>query len=99
MGAGPRVGSFGGGPHFVGSRFASARFAHAAFTPHFSRFGFHHRFAFHHRFFHHRFHRFAFLGFPLAYAAYGYDSCWRRVWTAYGPRLVNVCADYGYYDY
>jgi hypothetical protein len=25
-----------------------------------------------------------------------YDDCWRRVWTPYGLRLVNVCGDYGY---
>ena len=44
----------------------------------------------------HRFNRFAFIG---GYGGYGYyDDCWRRVWTAYGPQLVNVCTDYGY-DY
>jgi hypothetical protein len=26
-----------------------------------------------------------------------YDDCWRRVWTSYGLRWVNVCGDYGYY--
>jgi len=31
---------------------------------------------------------------PYAYAAY--DSCWRRTWTPYGPRWVNIC-NYGYY--
>jgi len=35
--------------------------------------------------FHHRFHRFAFVGAPFAYAAY--DSCWRRVWTPYGLQV------------
>jgi hypothetical protein len=77
-----------GGPHFSGSRFAGARFAHAGFSPGFSRFAFHgHRF-------HHRFHRFAFVGAPFAYAAY--DSCWRRVWTPYGLQWVDVCSGYGY---
>ena len=47
-----------------------------------------------HDFFHHRFHRFAFVGAPYAYAAY--DSCWRRMWTPYGLQWVNVCGDYGY---
>ena len=32
------------------------------------------------------------FGAPFAYAAY--DSCWRRVWTSYGPQWVNVCYDY-----
>jgi hypothetical protein len=85
-----RFGGISGGTHFSGGRFAGAHFAHAGFSP---RFAFHHRF--HHRFFHHRFHRFAFVGAPFAYAAY--DSCWRRVWTSYGPQWVNVCGDY--YDY
>ena len=67
---------------FAGSRFAGPRFAHAGFAP--SR-----------PFFHHRHHRFAFIGVPYAYAAY--DSCWRRAWTPYGLRWVNVCGDYGYY--
>ena len=31
-----------------------------------------------------------------AYAAY--DSCWRRTWSPYGLRWVNVCSDYGYYS-
>jgi hypothetical protein len=104
MGGGSHVGGLGGAPHFAGSRFGSAPFAHAAFTPGFSRFGsherfgFHDRFAFHHRFFHHRFHRFAFFGaFAAAYPYY--DDCWRRVWTRFGPRLVNVCYDYGDYGY
>ena len=35
------------------------------------------------------------VGVPYAYAAY--DSCWRRTWTPYGLRWVNVCGDYGYY--
>ena len=39
-----------------------------------------------------------FFGAPFWYADYGYDSCWSRVWTAYGPQWVNVCGDYyGYY--
>jgi hypothetical protein len=97
--AGSRFGGVAGGPRFVGGRFAGARFAHAAFTPGFSRFN---RFGFHHRFFHNRFRRFAFFGGgPFFFADYGYygdyDGCWRRAWTAYGPQWVNVCADYGYY--
>ena len=50
--------------------------------------------------FHHRFHhrRFAFVGAPYLYTNY-YDGCWRRVWGAYGPQWVNVCASYGYYGY
>ena len=89
-------------PGFSGSRFAqlafcgaccvSPRFSHPGFSPRFSRSAF--RDGFHHRFFHHRLHRFAFIGAPYAYAAY--DSCWRRVWTPYGLRWVNVCGDYGY---
>ena len=77
-----------GGAHFSGSHFAGARFAHAGFSPRFSSFAFRgHRF-------HHRFHRFAFVGAPFAYAAY--DSCWRRTWTPYGPQWVDVCSGYGY---
>jgi len=69
-------------------------FSRAALAPRFSRAAFvpHHPFFFHHRF--HRFNRFAFVGGPFFYG--GYDDCWRRVWTAYGPQWVNLCADYGY---
>jgi hypothetical protein len=84
MGGGMRAGGMGfAGSRvgFAGSRFAGPRFAHAGF-------------AHHGRFFHHRHHRFAFIGVPYAYAAY--DSCWRRTWTPYGPRWVNIC-NYGYY--
>jgi hypothetical protein len=80
----------GGGQHFSGGRFAGAHFAHAGFSPRSSRSAFRDHDHFHHRFFHHRFHRFA----PYAYAAY--NSCWRRVWTSYGPQWVDVCGDYGY---
>jgi len=90
MSGGPRFSAMSG-PQFSGSRFASAPFAHSAFSPRSSRFAFHDR----DRFFHHRFHRFAFVGAPFVYAAY--DSCWRRVWTHYGLRWVNVCDAYGYY--
>ena len=97
MGGGMRFSGMGGGPRFSGvsPRFASPRFAggpfaaHAAFTPRFSHVAF--RGGFHHRFFHHRFHRFAFIGAPFVYASY--DSCWRRVWSPYGWRVVNVCGD------
>jgi hypothetical protein len=35
---------------------------------------------------------------PFAYAAYAaYDDCWRRRWTPYGLRWVNICRAYGYY--
>ena len=96
---GTRFGGMSGGTHFSGSRFAGSPLAaHAAFSPRSSTFalrdGFHRRAFFHHRY-HHRFHRFAFVGVPFAYAAY--DSCWRRVWTPYGLQWVNVCGDY--YDY
>jgi hypothetical protein len=94
----PHLGAMGGGAHFSGRSFAAVsgggfvgpRFAHAGFAPRFSRFAFHDR-----RFFFHRHHRFAFIGAPFIYA--NYDSCWRRVWTSYGPHWVNVCRDYGYY--
>jgi hypothetical protein len=82
-------GGMGGAAHFSGGRFAGAHFAHAGFAPRFSRVAFQN-----HRFFHHRHHRFAFIGAPYAYAAY--DSCWRRVWTPYGLRWVDVCGGYGY---
>ena len=76
------------------SRAAFAPMSRAALAPRFSRAAFvpHHPFFFHHRF--HRFNRFAFVGGPFFYG--GYDDCWRRVWTAYGPQWVNLCADYGY---
>jgi hypothetical protein len=77
-----------GGAHFSGNHFASAPFAHAGFPHRFGRVGFRDGR------FHHRFRNFAFFGAPFAYAAY--DSCWRRVWTQYGPQSVNVCADYDY---
>jgi len=73
----------GMGAHFSGPRFAGAHFAHAGFS---------HRFHGHR--FHHRFHRFAFVGAPFAYAAY--DGCWRRTWTPYGLQWVDVCSGYGY---
>jgi hypothetical protein len=90
MSGSPHFSGMSGGPHFSGSRFAGAPFAHAAFSPRFSRFAFRDRDGFRH----HRFHRFAFFGAPFAYAAY--DSCWRRVWTPYGLQWVDVCTDYGY---
>jgi hypothetical protein len=94
MSSGPHFSGMSSGPRFSGSRFASSPFAaHAAFSPRFSRFGFHDGR------FHHRSRHFAFVGAPFAYAAY--DSCWRRVWTPYGLQWTNVCGDYyGYYgDY
>jgi hypothetical protein len=79
-------GGMGGAAHFSGGHFAGARFAHAGFAPGFSRAAFHH-----HGFVHHRHHRFVFVGAPYAYA---YNNCWRRVWTAYGVRWVDVCGNY-----
>ncbi len=107
MGAGAaHFSGMGGGigaMHFSGTRFSGAPFAaHAAFAPGFSHgafapHAFGPRFAFRHgHFFHHRFHRFAFIGAPY-YVDYGYDSCWRRLWTAHGPHWVNVCTGYGWY--
>jgi len=79
----------------IGARsFTAMPMSRAALAPRFSRAAFvpHHPFFFHHRF--HRFNRFAFVGGPFFYG--GYDDCWRRVWTAYGPQWVNLCSDYGY---
>ena len=72
--------SGGMGPRWGGMGWHRAHFAHVPF---------------HHRF--HRFNRFAFFvgGAPYYDYAY-YDNCWRRVWTSYGPQLVNVCGGYGY---
>ena len=95
MGGGMRFAAIGASPRFAGARFASTPWAHPGFSPRFSRAAFvHNRFFFRHG----RFRRFAFVGFPFAYADYGYyDGCWRRVWTAYGPQWTNVCGDYGNY--
>jgi hypothetical protein len=93
----------GGGTHWGGMggmhHFATGSFGNRAFVgSHFRRFAFHDRDDFRNRFFfrHHRhFRSFAFFGAPYGYA--GYDGCWRRVWTAYGPQWVNTCDyDYGY---
>jgi hypothetical protein len=87
MGGGWHGGGMGGGWHGGGMgggwHGGGMHFAHAGF-------GFRD-----HHFFHNRFHRFAFVGFPYAYAAY--DDCWRRTWTSYGPQWVNVCSGYDYY--
>jgi hypothetical protein len=83
-GRGGGGGMHGGGMHF-GGHFAGAHFVRAGFSPRFSRLAFRD----------HRFHRFAFVGVPFGYAAY--SSCWRKVWTPYGLRLVDVCGDYGDY--
>jgi len=86
MGGGMRVGGTG----FAGSRvgfgggrvgFAGPRSAHAGF-------------AHHGRFFHHRHHRLAFIGVGVPYAYAAHDGCWRRTWTPYGLRWVNVCGTY-----
>ena len=88
---GMHIGGMGGGAHFGGMR--AAHFSGSGFAgSHFAHAGFSHRFHGHR--FHHRFHRFAFVGAPFAYAAY--DSCWRRVWTPYGLQWVDVCSGYGY---
>jgi len=103
--AGPHFGGMGG-PHF-GAGFAGPRASFGAVRPGFSSFGrpgfspaFHpgfNRFAFHNnRFFFHHHRRFAFIGAPFLFAG-GFDTCWRRVWTAWGPRWVNVCADSGWW--
>jgi hypothetical protein len=81
-----QLAAMGTAPHWSGRSFAGAPATHAAFSP---RFGFHNHF-----FHHHRFHGFAFFGAPFFYA--GYDSCWRRYWTAYGLQWVNVCGNYTY---
>jgi hypothetical protein len=86
----PGFASFGrpGFSHFGRPGFAPG-FVRPGFGPRFSHLAFHN-----HRFFFRHHHRFAFFGAPFIYAA-SYDSCWRRVWTDFGPRWVNVC-DYGY---
>jgi hypothetical protein len=65
-----------------------------AFAPRFNRFAFHDR-----RFFFHHHRRFAFFGAPFLFASAGWDSCWRRVWTPYGPRWVDVCSGYSDWGY
>ena len=79
----------------VGARsFAAMPMSRAAFAPAFSRAAFtHHPAFFHHH--HNRFNRFAFVGGGDYFYA-GYDDCWRRVWTAYGPQWVNICDYYNY---
>lgn len=89
---GMRVGGMGGArfAHVGGPAFGGARFAHAAIGPRFAGAGWHG----HHGFFrHHHFRRFAVFGAPFVYAGY-YDGCWRRNWTPWGWRWVNVCGDY-----
>jgi hypothetical protein len=82
-GMGPRW-SGGMGPRWSGGM--GQRWSGGWHRAHFSRFAFRH----------HRFNRFAFfVGAPYYDYAY-YDNCWRQVWTSFGPRLVNVCGDYGY---
>jgi hypothetical protein len=90
IGGGSHFAGTGAGPHFGGARFAGAPFAHGGVGPRFSRFGFHDRDRFHHRF-----RSFAFFDGGDAYA--DYDSCWRTVWTSYGPQRRNLCSGYGYY--
>ena len=51
----------------------------------------HPRFAFRHHRFHNRF--FFAAAFPIGY----YDSCYERIWTRWGWRLINVCGGYGGY--
>ena len=45
-----------------------------------------------HRRVHNRFFVYAAAGYPYGY----YDSCYERVWTRWGWRLVYVCGDYPY---
>jgi hypothetical protein len=80
------------GMHVSSGRFATASFAHSGLSHRSSRIAFHDHDHFGRH--HHRFHRFAFIGAPYAYASY--DNCWRRAWTPYGLQWVNVCGDYGY---
>ncbi len=70
--------------------------------------GFDHRFArfdhFHHfrnRFvFFNTFDNFGLFGVPLAYDYAAYENgCWRQVWSSYGWQLINICYDYGGYNY
>jgi len=88
-----------GGNRFVGAPFAGRhifvnRFHNFAFRNRFNNFAFRHPFFFRH----HRFRNFAFVGFgvPFAYdyAAYG-NGCWR--WD--GWQWINICYDYGGYNY
>lgn len=110
MGGGAHFGGVGGArfgrPGFAGPRGSFAAVGRPGFS-HFARPGFSpalaprfNRFAFHdHRFFfrHHR--RFAFFGAPFVFASAAWDSCWRRVWTPYGPRWVDVCSGYSGWGY
>ena len=99
MGGGMHGGGMGGGAHFGGGAFRRrrafgggirrARFAHAGFSPRFSRAAFHIT---------------ASITASIALRSLAhptptplYSSCWRRVWTPYGLQWVNVCSDYGYY--
>jgi hypothetical protein len=80
-------------PQMGARSFATMPMSRAAFAPAFSRAAFtHHPAFFHHH--HNRFNRFAYGGGDYFYA--GYDDCWRRVWTAYGPQWVNICDYYNY---
>ena len=111
MGGGAHFGGMGGPGRFAGAGFAAPRssfaavgrpgFSHfgrpgfsPAFAPRFNRFAFHDR-----RFFFHHHRRFAFFGAPFLFASAGWDSCWRRVWTPYGPRWVDVCSGYSDWGY
>jgi hypothetical protein len=80
-----RGGGHGGGGH-GGGHFAGSHFAHAGSSSGFSRYAYRG----------HRFHGFGFVGVPFAYAAY--NSCWRKAWTPYGLRWVNVCHHYRHHD-
>ncbi len=80
---GPRPGLGGGGMFMPGGRpFGRPFMGRPGFPGH----------AFRH---HHGFHRFAYLPFG-GYGFYNYGVCWRRAWTPYGWRWVNVCYDYIY---
>ncbi len=90
MHAGGGIRSFGG---FRGGH--PATFHRQAFVPrHHVLFRRHAAFPRHHVFFRHhlRHHRFFVAGVGL----YGYDSCYRRVWTPWGWRWRRIC-DYDYY--
>ena len=80
-------------PQMGARSLATMPMSRAAFAPAFTRAAFPHPAFFHHH--HNRFNRFAYGGGGDYFYA-GYDDCWRRVWTAYGPQWVNICSYYNY---
>jgi hypothetical protein len=88
----PGAGRFAAAP-FAGRRLAVNRFNNPFF--------FRNRFFFRHRFFRNNF---FFVGAPFGVGwgwpyygyDYGYDGCWRQVWTGYGYQWINICYNYAY---